>query len=212
MTTTKPDAEGPERDYDIERAGSGRLYEWPLAERLSRCKPTTPLLFFVPLIIALLYLTVMTTNLSGPGIIGWAFAGLAFWTLLEYWLHRTIFHLTGASQTMQTFHRRIHGIHHEFPNDMERVVMPPSASLPMTAGLFVLVWWALGPVYTFPFFAGMAVGYLWYDMTHWWTHTTHKRGRWGKMIRKHHMTHHFSSPDRRFGVSTPLWDWVFRTH
>ncbi len=211
MTKT-PDADRPERDYAITRSGTVKLYDWPLAERFSRCKPTTPLFVFLPLIGVLLYLAVATTELSVLAIAGWALVGLVAWTLLEYWLHRTIFHLTGESEALKTFHRRVHGCHHEFPNDMERIVMPPAASIPMTAGLFVLTWFALGEVITYPFFAGMAVGYLWYDMTHWWTHTTTKRGRWGKLIRKHHMTHHFSTPDRQFGVSSPLWDWVFRTH
>ena len=35
--------------------------------------------------------------------------------------------------------------------------------------------------------------------------------RFGKFLRQYHLTHHYASPDRHFGVSSPLWDVVFRT-
>ena len=48
-------------------------------------------------------------------------------------------------------------------------------------------------------------------MTHWWTHVGKARTRWGKYLRRHHMLHHFKDHDLYFGVSTPLWDFVFGT-
>jgi sterol desaturase/sphingolipid hydroxylase (fatty acid hydroxylase superfamily) len=31
------------------------------------------------------------------------------------------------------------------------------------------------------------------------------------MVRQQHMHHHFKTPNKRFGVSSPLWDYVFGT-
>ena len=30
-------------------------------------------------------------------------------------------------------------------------------------------------------------------------------------VRRHHMLHHAQTPDKRFGVSSPIWDYVFGT-
>ena len=38
------------------------------------------------------------------------------------------------------------------------------------------------------------------------------KARCDQLIRKHHYLHHFKSPDARYGVSTPLWDFVFGTY
>lgn len=58
--------------------------------------------------------------------------GLVYWTLGEYTLHRFLFH--GEDYWMQcvpfnkyvwTLHFLFHGIHHAFPQDRYRLVMPP---------------------------------------------------------------------------------------
>ncbi len=33
----------------------------------------------------------------------------------------------------------------------------------------------------------------------------------GRFLRQYHLAHHYAVPDRHFGVSSPLWDLVFRT-
>ncbi|MDP6946628.1 MAG: sterol desaturase family protein, partial [Myxococcota bacterium] len=200
-------------EYDIDRGvdPSSRLYAWEPFERLSRCHPAAPLVVYVPVIIALLWQSTFSTEMGVAAVVGWTLTGLLTWSLTEYWLHRMLFHLTGVSEGLKLFHRRIHGIHHEFPNDMTRVVFPPIASLFFASIFYSLFYAMVGAQLTMPLFAGFAVGYLWYDMTHWWTHAGKPRSAWGKMVRRHHMTHHFKTPDRRFGVSTPLWDLVFRT-
>lgn len=197
--------------YNIHRAGSGQLYQWNSLERFSRCSPWSPLVMYVPVFLYMAYDAFVIGELPPTTVAAVILAGLAVWTFTEYWLHRTLFHLTGEGDGIQTFHRRIHGIHHEYPNDMTRVVFPPIASLgfalffcALGVGLFG---WQIGQ----PLFLGFGIGYLWYDMTHWWTHAGKPRTRWGRMLRKNHMTHHFQTPDRLFGVTTPFWDIVFRT-
>ena len=59
---------------------------------------------------------------------------------------------------------------------------------------------------------GFLIGYLGYDYTHYATHFVRPKTRIGKGLRKRHLQHHFACPDRWYGVSSPLWDYVFRTH
>ncbi len=78
-------------------------------------------------------------------------AGYVVWTLTEYWLHRIVFHFEPEQGVGLRLHWIIHGVHHDHPNDPLRLVMPPSASIPLAllfVGLFQLllptdVAWAL---------------------------------------------------------------------
>ena len=62
-----------------------------------------------------------------------------------------------------------------------------------------------------PLFAGLLTGYLVYDMTHYATH--HLAMKWGflKFLKRYHLLHHYKTPDDRYGISSPLWDFVFGT-
>jgi sterol desaturase/sphingolipid hydroxylase (fatty acid hydroxylase superfamily) len=55
------------------------------------------------------------------------------------------------------------------------------------------------------------VGYLCYDYIHFATHHFRPRTRVGKFLKQHHMLHHFAEHGSRWGVSSPMWDYVFGT-
>ena len=101
--------------------------------------------------------------------------------------------------------------HHDFPNDKMRLVAPPLMSWPIALALGLLTRW-FGPDRWLPAFAGLTVRYLAYDYIHYYTH--HFRPRWGpgKWLRRYHMLHHHDDRNSRFGVSSPLWDIVFKTY
>src|SRR3954465_10705768 len=71
-------------------------------------------------------------------------------------------------------------------------------------------WLILGDA-PFPPFAGFILGYLFYDYTHYYVHHFVPRTDFGKRLREHHMRHHFQDHRYGYGVSSPLWDFVFRT-
>ncbi|TNF24194.1 MAG: fatty acid hydroxylase [Deltaproteobacteria bacterium] len=195
-------------DYEIKHHEQARYFENPLLEALSKTPWWAPLAVWVPIFGVLMYGAAVDTTLGAGAIVGLALGGLVFWSLSEYWLHRKFFHWTRPER----LHYIIHGAHHIYPNDNSRVVFPPTASLILGAlfyGLFLLV---LGYAMSLPFFAGFVVGYLWYDMTHFWTHVAKPKTRYGKFLRRHHMLHHFSEPEKKFGVSSPAWDFVFGTY
>ena len=147
---------------------------------------------------------------------GAAAAGVFVWSFAEYWLHRTLFHWVPATSWGPRFHFFLHGVHHDYINDKYRLVMPPVAAAVLAAmfyGLFYSLFsvWGLG-AWVWPFMSGMTAGYIAYDMTHYYVHHGAVSGAWFKRLRAHHMNHHHNRVERKFGVSSTLWDHVFRTY
>jgi sterol desaturase/sphingolipid hydroxylase (fatty acid hydroxylase superfamily) len=108
-------------------------------------------------------------------------------------------------------HFIIHGVHHDYPHDPMRLVMPPSVSIPLAVLFFFLFRAVLGPEWSLPAFAGFLVGYLIYDMGHYHIHHHRSDNRLSLALRRYHYRHHFQQSDRGFGVTSPIWDRVFRT-
>jgi sterol desaturase/sphingolipid hydroxylase (fatty acid hydroxylase superfamily) len=138
-------------------------------------------------------------------------AGVFAWTFAEYVLHRYVFHWTNETSWGRRIHFLLHGVHHDFPSDKDRLVMPLLTSVPLAVIFYTLFTATLGRTLGEPTFAGFVVGYLFYDGTHYYVHHFVPTTRWGKFLRRHHLTHHFADHDGGFGVSSPIWDHVFRT-
>lgn len=191
-------------------AASPEMFENPLLNFFSRVHPTVPALLYSPVIAVMLWLSASGGH-SAPATIGLTLAGIAIWTLVEYWLHRLLFHWKPSIPGGDRFHFVLHGVHHDHPNDKMRLVMPPAASLPLAAiffGLFALIF---GTPLAYPLYAGLLIGYLLYDYTHYYLHHAAPKTRLGKRLREQHMRHHFQDHRYGFGVSSPIWDYVFRT-
>jgi sterol desaturase/sphingolipid hydroxylase (fatty acid hydroxylase superfamily) len=168
-----------------------------------------PGVWFIPTAIACMYASVnvagvtlaMSFVLFGFGVLGW--------TLVEYLLHRWLFHSKPVSNLkIREIQFMMHGYHHEFPNDPGRLVAPPALSWPIAATLVAIYsllfganWWAL--------FAGTVTGYLGYDWMHFYTHHAVPRSSFGKFMRRFHLEHHFACANYQFGLSSPLWDMLF---
>jgi sterol desaturase/sphingolipid hydroxylase (fatty acid hydroxylase superfamily) len=103
-----------------------------------------------------------------------------------------------------------HGIHHDYPRDSTRLVMPLLTSVPL-AVLFYLGFRLLAGSWHPGLFAGFALGYISYDLTHYALHHWPVRNRVFLWLRKHHLRHHFADDHAGYGVTSPLWDYVFRT-
>ncbi len=131
-------------------------------------------------------------------------------------LHRFVFHYEPKTERQEKIFFLFHGVHHAQPQLKTRLVMPPVVSIPLAFlfyGLYYLVVAVLlgGPQWVAPLFSGFVVGYLIYVMTHYATHHFPMRSGYLKYLKRYHMMHHYKTPDQRFGVSSPLWDFVFGT-
>jgi len=135
--------------------------------------------------------------------------GTLFWTLFEYLMHRYVFHLPNWNEAAKRFQYIAHGIHHDYPRDKERLFMPPLAGLGLVVALY-LIFILLLQNYTLAFVSGMIVGYLSYSYVHFTIHTE-TPPKFLKKVQVHHALHHYKYPNKAFGVSSPLWDYIFRT-
>lgn len=194
--------------------GSPRMFRVDWIEKyLSRVKPWHVLIVWVPFVAYLVHRGLHVPGVSGGTFAGVFLGGIVFWTLLEYVLHRWVFHFTPSpnSELAQDVHFLIHGVHHDWPHDPDRLVMPPVMSILLAIVLGYPIFVVTGPRFFAPFFAGLVTGYIWYDMTHYAVHHVKPRTEAGAKLRKHHYLHHFKTPEARYGVSTPVWDLVFGT-
>jgi sterol desaturase/sphingolipid hydroxylase (fatty acid hydroxylase superfamily) len=183
---------------------SSNLLDW-----FTRVHPSVPVILFVPAIAVMAVWGLRNSGLAE--VVGLVVLGYALWTLLEYWLHRIVFHFEPDNRWGARLHWMIHGVHHEHPNDPLRLVMPPAVSVPLALVVFAIFYFALGHVVAPPLAAGFYAGYLAYDMTHYYVHHGHPHNRVTRLLRERHMRHLFQDDTRGFGVSAPYWDNVFRT-
>jgi len=190
------------------------MFETPLIEMFSRTHPAAPFVFWVPFIGWFLY-RAFAEGLGVLAIVFGVVGGALLWSLTEYLLHRFVFHTSGASLAARRFYFVLHGVHHDFPTDTKRLVMPLGVSIPIgvvvNLALRAIISPTLGAAYVSPVFVGFGVGYLAYDGIHYATHHFRMTSPIGKWLKRYHMVHHHTGENARYGVSSPLWDWVFGT-
>jgi len=200
--------DGMTRRTEVLKA-SPPMFESRWLDACSRVHPSVPVILFAPAIAILMTLGI--ERVGAVGAVAWALGGYVFWTLTEYWMHRIVFHFEPEDGIGARLHWIIHGVHHDHPNDRMRLVMPPSVSVPLAIGFYLLFLLVLGGTVAPAFGAGFLVGYLIYDMTHYHVHHHTPRTRAGRRLREAHMRHHFQDDTRGFGVSAPWWDHIFGT-
>ncbi len=193
------------------RAQTTRMFESDFFEWFSRIHPITPFVAWTPIMGFVLYRSYERHALSFGTTAGLFVVGVLIWSITEYLLHRFVFHWENDSAVGRRIHFLLHGVHHDYPNDKDRLVMPLGASLPLGVIFYGIYYFTVGPVLGEPLYAGMALGYMAYDGTHYAVHHFKQRTRLGRWVRRHHMLHHHADHDGGFGVSSPLWDLVFRT-
>lgn len=188
-----------------------RMFENNFLEALSRVHPSVPLIVYMPVILYMFYLSVWEYQLSFINILALVLFGIFVWTITEYTLHRFIFHYQPKSKFGDKVHFIFHGVHHDYPSDSKRLVMPPSVSLPLAIMFYFIFQLLLGKIFIFTFFAGFLIGYLFYDLTHYAIHHFNMHNKYWLAIKNHHMKHHYRDSSKGFGVSTPVWDTIIGT-
>jgi len=187
----------------------GVMFKSPVLERLTKTSPTITLSTYVPIMVALLFLGNYVLGLSIGQALLWYFSGLLWWTVMEYFMHRYVYHFVDEREWTKKFHQMVHGIHHDYPRDEERLFMPPVPGI-MYATVFFTVFWIILGKYALYFMPGLMNGYLMYSFTHWAIHKFQPPKLLAPLW-KHHIMHHYRYPDKAFGVSSMLWDFIFGT-
>ncbi|MCU0331435.1 MAG: sterol desaturase family protein [Candidatus Kapabacteria bacterium] len=184
------------------------LFKNPILEYFSHIHPLTPVVVFVPVVIVMMWMSVSHVSILATCAV--FVGGVVLWTLIEYVIHRFAFHIHPTSTLGKKVHFLVHGIHHDYPRDSTRLVMPLLVSVPL-ALLFFLVFQAVVAPYHWALFGGFIAGYVAYDSIHYATHHWTMTGKVGRFLKEYHMKHHYVDDHTAYGVSNPLWDYVFGT-
>lgn len=187
-----------------------RFFENDYLEILTRTKWWVIPLVWVP-VVCLLELLSIQRGLPPVEAAVVFVCGIFIWTLMEYSLHRFLFHMKTESYWANTFHYLLHGCHHKHPMDALRLVFPPAA----TAILCVPLWSIFRLLSTHrvtpALFGGVLLGYVMYDITHYYLHHGQPSTTVPKNLKKYHLNHHFRAQTKGFGITSSLWDHVFGT-
>lgn len=188
---------------------SPKLFKHPLLELLTKTRLWIIWLVYSILSVILMGIFISYFNRTFAAALGFFIAGYLTWTLGEYVLHRFIYHKIKDASYDDGLQYVFHGIHHQYPSDNDRIILPPVPGLLIAAGFLGLYYLIMGKV-AFPFSAGFLMGYLTYISIHWMVHSKPISKRlpfWWN----HHNIHHYQQHDKAFGVTTPIWDMVFGT-
>ncbi|XP_075477151.1 dihydroceramide fatty acyl 2-hydroxylase FAH1-like isoform X3 [Primulina tabacum] len=137
--------------------------------------------------------------------------GIFAWTLLEYTLHRFLFHIKTKSYWGNTLHYLLHGCHHKHPMDGLRLVFPPAATAILLVPFWNLIKLLSTPSTAPAFFGGGLLGYVMYDVTHYYLHHGQPTTKVSKDLKKYHLNHHFRIQNKGFGITSSVWDKIFGT-
>ena len=194
--------------------GNATIFKNSFLESLTKTTLISNIIVYGTVVILLIYNALYIEKIEFTTFISLFTFALFFWTFAEYILHRFVFHWINENKFVQRFHFIMHGSHHLYPKDTERLLMPPVPGLLMATMLFAffyVIFTLIGyPNYTWGFFPGFFLGYLLYSFLHRATHVV-KPPKQFKFLWKHHSLHHYKYPNKAFGVSNTLWDHVFGT-
>ncbi len=195
-----------------------RLFKSDFLEFFTHVHPAVVVAIWLPVGLYFLVSAVVSVPVGAPAwhIPAGFVLGVFMWTFTEYMMHRFVFHYHPRQPWAQRIFFMFHGVHHAQPQCKTRLVMPPAASVPMAVVFIALFHVAVGvalglPQWVNPLISGFTLGYLAYDVTHYATHHLPMRGKLLKYLKRYHMLHHYKTPEQRYGVSSPLWDYVFHT-
>ena len=199
----------------IHNKGQAQLFNNRYLEHLTKTHPLVVWTLYTPMIIFMLYYCGAAFKMSGLKI-GLLFLTGAFsWSFFEYIMHRYVFHFMAESEKTLKIVYVLHGNHHEYPRDKQRLLMPPVPSIIMAAAIFLSMYaiaFLAGLSYiVFAFFPGFISGYLVYGTMHYAIHAFNPPFKWMKPLWRNHHLHHYKKQEKGFGVSSTLWDHVFGT-
>ncbi|XP_058106206.1 dihydroceramide fatty acyl 2-hydroxylase FAH1-like isoform X2 [Magnolia sinica] len=244
--------EEEERGGVISRVSKSQFLDPALSQFLTRTVWWVIPLIWLPVICWLVSMSIQMGH-PLPQVALMVVAGIFVWTLMEYSLHRFLFHINTKSYWGNTLHYLLHGCHHKHPMDGLRLVFPPAATAILCVPIrmyyssrendcsyfsssFFCYWlycccwhycclfcmtyghqfWNLFKLVSTPstapaFFGGGLLGYVMYDVTHYYLHHGQPSREVARNLKRYHLNHHFRIQSRGFGITSSLWDKVFRT-
>ncbi len=186
------------------------LFKNQWLDYFTRTHIAIPVSMFFLYAIGLIYYTTLATDLTVLQIVGLFFLGWLFFTFAEYTVHKNVYHLPPTSEANKKIAYTMHGIHHDYPKDKQRLALPPLLSV-VVGTLLLVIFELILDKYSFSFLAGFMVGYAFYLLVHFSVHIFRAPNNFLKTLWTNHAIHHYGDNTVLFGVSSPIWDHVFGT-
>jgi sterol desaturase/sphingolipid hydroxylase (fatty acid hydroxylase superfamily) len=176
-------------------------------------KQFTPFYFYTAVAVSLGGAALMGDNRRTFSAILLLFVcGILSWALVEYVLHRFVFHYRSHDEAPERFVSTSHQSHHDNPQAVEQLFASLKLSVPVALCYCLLAWAILGSWRAMSYlFIGLIAGYFSYEFLHYRAHHSRPRLRLFKYLRKYHLLHHHQTPDLRFGVTSPVIDYLCGT-
>ena len=194
----------------INNKGQAQLFENKFLEALTKGSPQLSWGIHLPILIFCFYYRYKNYQMPLGTMFMVFFGAIFFWTFFEYIAHRYIFHLISENPKLQRFAYIMHGNHHHYPRDRQRLFMPPVPSLIIVAALFGIFYLVMRE-YAFAFYPGFVLGWLMYASMHYMIHAMAPPFKFMKPLWRNHHLHHYKDETLGFGVSNTFWDKVFGT-
>ena len=181
-------------------------------QQVDRFQLYKPFIFYTAVIVAMQAAVVRSGESSLAAAAGLFVAGLLTWGLYEYAVHRWVLHREPKAEGFNLPGNLTHLRHHADPNSLQRLNVQLSESLPVCVA-YVLGAWALAGSWQAAthLFTGLIAGYFFYEYLDFQAHHGTSRGRLTRYFRKYHLQHHHFDATVRFGVTSPLFDYIFGT-
>lgn len=197
-------------NFKTSNKGSATLFKNPILERLTRTHFLVPVILYFVMSAGVVVYSYFKTERSLQFIALLFVAGWFVFTLFEYLIHRFLFHFEANTPRQKEIKYKMHGVHHHYPKDKDRLAMPPLLSLLVAAVFYFLFLLIMGNS-GYPFFAGFIMGYAAYLFIHYAVHRYRQPHNALRILWRHHSLHHYKSETTAFAVSNPFWDYVFGT-
>lgn len=190
--------------------GSAQLFQSPALERMTHTHISLPVSIFLLTALVSLYYGLSRGFIAGLSAFGLFLGGWLLFTLVEYLVHRFLYHMPASTPRKARFQYVMHGVHHEYPKDKSRLAMPPIITVFVASLLFFIFRFSFGAA-SFGLLAGFTFGYALYLFVHYAIHAYAPPKNFLKFWWLHHSQHHYRQDEIAFGVSTTLWDHIIGT-
>lgn len=190
--------------------GTAQMFSNPILERITRTHILVPITMFIVLGGVSIYYGIQKTDLQWSSAALLFIAGYFGFTLVEYMMHKHFFHMEPDTYIKDKLQYTVHGVHHDYPKDKDRLAMPPFVSAFYAAILYLVFKLIMGNL-AYYFLPGFLLGYALYLGIHYLVHAIPPPKNFMKVLWLNHAIHHYKDPDVAFGVSTSLWDHILGT-
>lgn len=194
----------------IHNKGQARIFKNKYLELLTKGHPAIIWGMYIPILAYMIYRSHTFLGFAWGKIMLLFFVAFFSWTLFEYFAHRYVFHLKVENPLLQRIAYIMHGNHHHYPRDKQRLFMPPIPSI-ILASLIFGFFYLIMREYAWAVFPGFMFGYLSYASMHYAIHAFAPPFKFMKPLWRNHHLHHYKNEDLGFGVSNTFWDRVFGT-